>query len=564
MQTGAFERPGTGFSGLRRAIPLAALVLLAGLAAPASGQYVLDRNLQQGSGGLNPRGSDLAAELRFRNAVVTGNAPGGLSFRGNVGYQAPGEFAGRVGADDTFSFRRDTVYSGMGGMGIRGTDALQYQFALTTGMAPPPGFLGTPATVGRTGAASTAGGIRTEPLDLTAQGGFAALPPRWTGGDTAADVRGLTLSALRSPAAFATTRTFQPTVLGMTETTDGTRLGVTASVLRGVAIGPVVTGRELERGQPGQREIGDFRPGGEREMHEAPEGRIDMAIDPGRRTTYEELLERMRGRETGDEQVPPGAADPAGPEARGWPQGDVRRRLSELRTDLQEPVRADRGRISGRLDPRIDPRLAPVPDPLARTTRPREIRPETIEMLRRAGQVDQLAPPGFDSYSLHMESAQQHMTSGRFFDAEDRFTAALSARPGDPMAAIGRIHAELGAGMYISAAINLRDLLIANPELAAVRYSPDLLPSRERLQNVVERLDELIQSRPDRQRENGMLLAYIGFQTRNPDAVRRGLAAMDGAGVGGEPMAAADEQMIRLAALLREVWQNPEMQQEGR
>src|SRR5690606_2294464 len=101
--------------------------------------------------------SDLAAEMRFRNAVVTGNAPGGLSFRGDVGYRAAGEFTGRLGADDTFSFRRDTVYSGLGGMGLRGTDSLQYQFALTTGMRPPPGFAGTPSAVTRTGTGSTSG-----------------------------------------------------------------------------------------------------------------------------------------------------------------------------------------------------------------------------------------------------------------------------------------------------------------------------------------------------------------------------------------------------------------------
>jgi hypothetical protein len=545
----------------------AALVLAAGLSTPVFAQNVLDRNLQQGSGGLNPRGSDLAAELRFRNAVVTGNAPGGLSFRGNVGYQAPGEFGGRVGADDTFNFRRDTVYSGMGGMGIRGTDALQYQFALTTGMAPPAGFFGTPATFGRTGAASTAGGIQLHSGETGIDSGFAAVRPRWSGGDTAADIQGLSLSALRAPSAFLTTRTFQPTVLGTMQGEDGVLMGVTASVLRGVSFGPISRG--IERGDDLTTPTDSFgmRPRAAAEAPDAPAGRIDTSIPPVRQTTYEELLERMRAQEGPeiDDQDPAGITRrPGVPDGRGDGRGTSwRDRMTALRIELQEPVLAERGQIGGgRLDRRLDPRLAPAQEP--QTRRIRSYEPETIDMLRRAGQVDQLAPPGFDAYSVHMESAQQHMAAGRFFDAEERFTAALSARPGDPMAAIGRVHSELGAGMFLSASINLRDLLVANPELAAVRYGPELLPSPERMQGVAERLTELIQSRPAQARENGMLLAYVGYQSRAPQLVARGLQTMEAPPAAEEPLAAADEQMMRLAALLREVWRIAEAQPEER
>src|SRR5690242_13610043 len=83
--------------------PLTAALLVA-LASPAIAQIgtgrALDRNLQRGSGGVNPRSNSYADELRFRNAVVTGNAPGGFSFRGDVGYRAAGEFSSRLGSDD--------------------------------------------------------------------------------------------------------------------------------------------------------------------------------------------------------------------------------------------------------------------------------------------------------------------------------------------------------------------------------------------------------------------------------------------------------------------------------
>src|SRR5512142_812694 len=105
---------------------LVAAAAVLGLAGSALGQYALDHSLQVGSGGRNAPGRDLKKELEFRNAVITGNAPGGISFRGDVGYRAPGEFFGHLGSNDTFAFRRDSAYSGLAGLGLLGTDALQY------------------------------------------------------------------------------------------------------------------------------------------------------------------------------------------------------------------------------------------------------------------------------------------------------------------------------------------------------------------------------------------------------------------------------------------------------
>ena len=118
-----------------------ALLLFAGSAANAQNALgdgnALDANPGQ-YGSSNYARPSLVDELRFRNSIATGNAPGGLSFRGDLGYRSAGEFTGELGSDSLFAFRRDSLYSGLAGMGIRGTDALQYQFALTTGSAPPP------------------------------------------------------------------------------------------------------------------------------------------------------------------------------------------------------------------------------------------------------------------------------------------------------------------------------------------------------------------------------------------------------------------------------------------
>src|SRR5436190_19507572 len=96
------------------ALPLG-LALIAGTPA-ALGQNALGtgqglyRDLQQRNS-LAAQGRDYAAEAKNRNAIVFGRAPGGLSFRGGLGYKDPGEFLGHLGTQDLHSFMADTTYS---------------------------------------------------------------------------------------------------------------------------------------------------------------------------------------------------------------------------------------------------------------------------------------------------------------------------------------------------------------------------------------------------------------------------------------------------------------------
>lgn len=63
----------------------------------------LDRNLQVGSGYVNPPVG--LPDYRIRNDLVTGNVPGLGYFRDTIGYRAPGEFRGRLSDDTLFRFR---------------------------------------------------------------------------------------------------------------------------------------------------------------------------------------------------------------------------------------------------------------------------------------------------------------------------------------------------------------------------------------------------------------------------------------------------------------------------
>jgi len=109
-----------------------------------------------------------------------------------------------------------------------------------------------------------------------------------------------------------------------------------------------------------------------------------------------------------------------------------------------------------------------------------------------------------------LEEAEGHVTEGRYFEAEDAYSMVLKGMPGHPMARVGRIHAQIGAGLIRSASANLRELFEQHPELIATRYEANLLPATARLRRARVDLEKVIQL-TDRS-EPALLLAYLGYQ----------------------------------------------------
>lgn len=542
---------------MRTATLVSVMLMVAG---SAFGQNVLDkpldRNLQQGGGSRNASRPDLAQELRLRNAIVTGNAPGGLSFRGDVGYKAPGEFFGSLGSNDTFAFRRDSYYSGLGGMGIRGTDALQYQFAMTTGNTPPPGFTGLPS-FSRNGAGATGqtagqvnperigqpGGISVTPVDPTAPG---------------ADVRGLSLMSLRSPASFMATRGLGPTAVGRVPGEDGKMVGMTASSLRGITFDADLAPAK----KPEQQGVLE---GLNQRITDKPlDTKIDGKADAkpeskAGRSSYDDLMDRIKsanpGGAKGDEKGPDGKpVERKGPPT--WQQQleDLRKQLSDTKQGRpgEKPTKPDAGK--------------PGETPAGQEGDKKEdsLNPDTLSLIRSAGgKVETLVLPGYDPFASHMKAAQECMAAGQYFFAEERFTAALSLKSGDPMAAIGRVHAQLGASMLLSAGINLRALFTEHPEVAALKYGPDIMlpPDRQRL--IIERLSEQSEAREGKRRDSAFLMAYLAYQSGDEKSMKRGLEimAMAPEAKPGERVEGPD-QLQKLSKMLTGVWMKPAKTEE--
>ena len=144
----------------------------------------------------------------------------------------------------------------------------------------------------------------------------------------------------------------------------------------------------------------------------------------------------------------------------------------------------------------------------------------------------------------------------RYFDAEERFTHALSIRPRDIPSQLGRLHAQIGAGMVLSASVNLQSLLSQHPEIIASKYTGDLLPSPDRIQSLIVRLKERsglespkystrrIES--DQVRiSSAIVLAYLGYQVDDSQVVADAVEVIHKLG------SSADR---RFASLLSQIW----------
>lgn len=502
---------------------LGLLALAAGWAIPATGAMAqdalgdgrgLDNSLNSRSRYNAPKDRSVMTEMRLRNAIVTGNAGGGRSFRGDVGYTAPFDFRGTVAGDDTFEFRRDSFYSAFGAAGVRNADALSYQFSRATGRRPgQPGF---GITLERAPGASSASLRRQGPAIV----GDAAVYG-------ATNVRG----GLRSTASYTLTRSQAPRVLGIVQDSeDSPGRAITASGLRGIRTTPVAdfsaAPERPEQAEPAGRTNRLDLSADER----APEGeRISNRVD----TAHDALMRQIRERNAAfeaeaEEDQPPVEAD--------W-----ERRLRELQQQLirptdpnapAEPGAATDGETEGEAG-----------EDEERRTEPAGVRfdPQTLQLLRAGDEpIASFVGEGdteTDAYVRNLRAGEELLAEGRYFDAEERFSNALEVVEADPTALVARLHAQLGGGLLLSASINLRELALNAPEVVAARYDRKLLPEQARLASLMRLLMEYTglterpvgATPPDPlvQREAGLLMAYIGHQTGEPRLVRDGLLAFE-------------------------------------
>lgn len=526
----------------------AALVLLAG-AAPVLAQNAINRSLTQPLQKTGWQRPDFREEVRLRNAVVTGNIGSGRSLQITPPYSDPDDFRGSLGSDSLFRFRRDS-FAASPGVGFRGTESIQYQYNYTTGNA------------------------RDSALITRLGGGFVSSPPATVNSQlltaSGTDLAAPRLGTLRSTAAFDASRNLSPALVGFRQG-RGSLDRITASGLLGVRTETLVadfnTGRYVERSAA------------------APAAEVSAL--PALKTAYDELRERLDAREralnkpadpdsptapatepatnTPSDATAPATTEPGlapvvppatdkSPQTGGPADATWEARLTPLRERLTKQGVTDRagwGNFSGKKltaeeQEKRDSALSGVDD-------------ETLAMLREAA-VEAAAyvagnPAPGDLFGAYLKDGQDMLARAEYFDAEERFARALSMRPGDVMAMTGRLHSQLGAGLFVSAAVNLRQLFEQHPEVIAMRFTGAAMPPAARMVTLTEDLkksiaDSRAKGLPVRS-EVALLRAYMGYQTADAGAIRDGLSALR---IAPEDAAATVEETDALTNLLERVW----------
>ncbi|MBI1369575.1 MAG: hypothetical protein GC162_13085 [Planctomycetes bacterium] len=567
---------------------LTILALTAGLGAStalAQNQVIdgrqLDRNLRVGSGGVNDNRRVNTAGV-YQNALVTGNVAGLARFRADdIDYRAPGEFTATTGADDTYLFRLQSQTPGLtsrsGQMVLPSGSPATFQSGYNTG-----------SITLRAGSGVTSGEIsgqydryasgltiRRDDLGAVSAHGASAL-------NLSLDAHALTGKPMTDTVGFATDK-------------SGQLLQITASPLVGIrqqplgqptpmtqqqmtkdneaknpplpdAVAPAGTNGSPEvpkvdaKGDPldptGSQQVDRGRisplnvaPGlmlGRQlntqieatvEANSAPRfrteeleqailaGNTDANAQPGQ-NVYQDLLASIRGG---------GAATPG---TNGGIPADQLAGKPAVNPDDDTTPKSEVDRVADA--------FAKTQEAIAKGNEDTQTTEQKLEALVK--KLDYNLPPlktlagsENNAFDAAMMRGQKLMTEGKFFDAEDAFAAGVTLRPKDPMAQIGQLHAQLGAGLYQTASGTLRRILLAHPELIATRYQPPVLPSDDRLNHIEDDLQDLLQNNP--RADAPLLLAYLAYQRGFIDTASHALDVM-----------ASRNPRDELLPLLRRIW----------
>jgi hypothetical protein len=381
------------------------------------------------------------------------------------------------------------------------------------------------------------------------------------------------LAALSSLADDAARRV-EPLGIGYVRDEEGQTYSIGVSSLRGLETTPVqqearllglttfdvarlrediVAGRDVrELGQPFENRLEDLVLSDARvepatEAGTEPEGvpgtepgLIDPAAEPQplivtRKTGHDLILERIAERyaeEEGESDLTPEEQMLAELEAnlerlRTWLRGGEEEEGPETG---EEPVDAGA--------PETGDEESDLPEIY---TRPPLEPPDIGVILRHGLRVDELASKDQTRFNELVASGEEALRQGEYFRAERRFNRALRFTPGHPMATAGLAHAQLGAGLYVAAALTVRGLFTHQPEMIDTRYHAALVPDATRLDRAVNTLRTRIAEADHA--SDALLLAYVGRLLDERPIIEEGVSAL--------AAAAPDDPLL---PLLQTIW----------
>lgn len=501
----------------RMLLAIAATAVMIEFAVPVSAQFkvnngnALDANTQGGSYGSNsPVQPPNTASLNG-NQIVTGNATLGRSLQTNPGYAAPSQLRTSTGNEQFEDFIRDSVGTPAPYSGQANFVAPHAFYGGTSTAAPPPGFMRNDTTgayvpvvpheptmgydtriglINPGGVSPSYEGL-TPPMSILPQGPISG--QQMYGPKQNPTISDLSTNPLFSayqqwnsqalsqlnPSSIAQMRneldqsaTQQPTP-GSGPNAQALNMppGVTPSTLNPQAMntGPInasVTAQNNTQNQPGQM------------------GQPNSQISPGlvspaqQSTEYAELQARfnqLQGQQTGENSPPS---------------------ISQLLNGQQGTTSSSSSGSQNAPPEEANHRHAELYPP--------SVPPSPLE-------IHSLAT-GIHARGLRnlMADAEAHMRRGQFAEALLRYGTAAEVAPNNPLIALGRAYAELGAGYYARADRDIRTALVTDPVLTMGRYDLKNFFGQDRLEFIVNDLKQIANNDKDNAHAP-FLLAYIAY-----------------------------------------------------
>lgn len=459
--------------------------------------HLLDQNLSTIDGIYNrPRQGGLA--FTIGNAIVTGNIGGGRGFRGGLGYRAARDFRGSTPVDLFDSYRFDTQQSG-----------LSLQRIVTRPGNPQITSPLSSTFVNPVLSRSSSG----SPLSQMARYTRTYEPPSFETGGSLGSLRtnqeqGL-LYRSGPPAAVRPARSGRPGILPLRHGVAETR-GLDAALDMNVNSDLPIIQAPPDRWEPRTSEP----PGAER-ASPVNDGQRQLPARSGGdavgRDSYADLVARMAetSSRAGRSPVSTGYSAQQLVALRNF--RDSVRDLSNAGQEMNsESSSEDQSGISAEQLTGESPRAHP---------------PLSLDELREIAEalplVGSLAGSGRTLFDDAMRKGESSLSGGEYFRAEEQFNRALMVSGDEPMALVGKIHAQIGAGLFQAANYNLRRLFAEYPELVGVRYESGLVPARSRL---IEVQRDMLRLRGAAGLEDlGLLVAYTGRLAGDDQQVRIGL-----------------------------------------
>jgi len=495
----------------------AAGILMLAVTAASWGQVLqeragreLDGNYMVGSGGSN---TPVRGYVPINgNQIMTGNVSGLGYFHGNVPYSSPNEFSNRLGSSSLRSFARQSggiPYSGTYTGGYSSYYLPSQTVSTSQGRINPGSARGMESRM--TGSASvnpTSGQRPTASYMVTAPSAADSQVPLRSYRSALKDDP---LGSSETSSLFGWRNLRQGEALNADTTPDG---AIKPAARAGEEQFIVPPGQNKNQAAPNRDDAGNADPNAAPGDSSAVDGRLK----PVTQTPAGERYRDGSAKPTRDGRTPDDSTGLKKPDM-GLPNASESPIVASVRAELSKYQSADPAGGNYRSKQWVENRL--------RDAQMQAFTPAPVALPKKEGGKavpDAAATPaprtmGREPSNVNdvMNIADGQMRAGRYFQAASTYQNVLMVDAAYTPAMFARAHAELAAGMYESAAYDLRFMFDRYPDLVSIKSNIRSLMG-DRVDFVIKDLADLAQKTP--KGPANLLLAYCYYQTGQADKLK--------------------------------------------